>query len=76
MEDNYISTYKDEVEDITTIKMSGALHYSEVSSEFFMNMNLCRIITSDTDSLYFQIMSNAWGLRRLVFRLNDSKVIH
>ena len=75
MEDNYISTYKDEVEDITTIKMSGALHYSEVSSEFFMNMNLCRIITSDTDSLSFQIMSNSWRLRRLVFRLNDSKVI-
>ena len=75
MEDNYISTYKDEVEDITTIKMSGSLHYSEVSSEFFMNMNLCRIITSDADSLSFQIVSNAWGLRRLVFRLNDSKVI-
>lgn len=78
MGNNYISTstYKDEVEDITTIKMSGPpLHYSDVSSGFFMNMNLCRIITNDTDSLSFQIMSNAWNLRRLVFRLNDSKVI-
>lgn len=100
MEDNYISTYKDEVEDITTIEMSGPLHfiatieergpldyyyyrdedrtqyYQESSRKGFLNIKLCRIISKDTDALFFLVMSSDFSdSSRLVFRINDSKVI-